>query len=305
MITSIFSKSKPINFIIVGILITLVFAAVNFQQVTNNLSTAPTTALKFLLVIFFVFLLNFIVSKNKLTQGNSYSIMTFGLLILMFPESTRHSNLLLSNLFVLFALRRLISLHSNLHIKKKLFDAGFWIACATLFYFWAFLFFALVMVALIYHSQNNIKNLVVPFIGISTFVLLLVSYNILMHDVYLLPSNFERFASLDFTPYNTKASILKLTIIFTSFLWTTFYFFNGLKDKNKKIRPSYFLVGWASFLAIFVAIIAPNKNGSEFIFLFAPFSIIMANYLEVISERWFKEIFPVLFVVVPVVSLLL
>jgi hypothetical protein len=54
-----------------------------------------------------------------------------------------------------------------------------------------------------------------------------------------------------------------------------------------------------------VALIAPNKNGSEFIFLFAPFSIILANYLEVISERWFKEVFPVLFIVVPIVSLLL
>ncbi|WP_370390345.1 DUF6427 family protein [uncultured Winogradskyella sp.] len=305
MITSIFSKSKPINFIIIGFLITLVFAFANYNQLVTNFASALSGLFKWLLIVFFIFLLNFIISKNKLAQGNSYAIMSFGLLILMFPESTRHSDLLMSNLFIMFALRRMISLHSNLHIKKKFFDAGFWIAFATFFYFWAFLFFALVLVALIYHSQNNIKNLLIPFVGIAAFIILLVAYNIVVHDVYFMPSNFKRFASLDFTPYNSKANILRLTVVLTSYLWTTVYFFNALSDKNKKLRPSYFLIAWASLLALFVAFIAPNKNGSEFIFLFAPFSIILANYLEVISERWFKEVFPVLFIVVPIVSLLL
>ena len=57
----------------------------------------------------------------------------------------------------MLALRRLISLQSKLDIKKKLFDAAFWITIATLFYFWSMLFFALVIVALIYYSQNDIK----------------------------------------------------------------------------------------------------------------------------------------------------
>ena len=40
--------------------------------------------------------------------------MTFGLLFGMFPEAMTHTDLLLSNLFVLFAFRRLISLHSKI-----------------------------------------------------------------------------------------------------------------------------------------------------------------------------------------------
>jgi hypothetical protein len=305
MITSIFSKSKPINFIIVAVFVVLLFVVTNYNLLFIDFSSALRTSSKLLMTVFLVFLLDFIISKNNLTQGNSYAIMTFGLLLGMFPQAMKYSDLLLANLFVMFALRRLISLQSKLDIKKKLFDAAFWITIATLFYFWSILFFALVIVALIYHSQNDIKNTIIPFIGVTTVMVLLLVYNILVHDVYIRPSNFQRYASLDFTPYNSKESIIKLTILFTSLIWILIYFFRTLADKNKKLRPSYFLIAWASIIAVLVAIISPIKNGSEFLFLFAPFSIIMANYIEVVSERWFKEVFVVFFIITPILTLLL
>ncbi|MBV7269178.1 DUF6427 family protein [Winogradskyella luteola] len=305
MITSIFSKSKPINFIIVVVFIILLFVISNFSVLFNELDETLKAILKLVIAVFLVFLLDFIISKNNLTKKNSYAIMTFGLLFGMFPEALKYSDFLFANLFVLFALRRLISLQSHLHIKKKLFDAGFWIMLATLFYFWSILFFALVIVALIYHSQNDIKNAIIPIVGVATLIVLLLVHNVILHNVFVRPSDFERFASLDYTPYNSRALILKFTILFTSFIWILIYFFKTLPDKNKRLRPSYFLIAWASIIAVLVGIIAPVKNGSEFIFLFAPFSIIMANYIEVISERWFKEVFVTLLIITPILSLLL
>jgi hypothetical protein len=305
MITSIFSKSKPINFIIVAVFVVLLFVVSNYGALFSDFDNALNSSFKLLITLFLVFLLDFVISKNNLTQANSYGIMTFGLLFGMFPQAMKYSDLLLGNLFVLFALRRLISLHSKLSIKKKLFDAAFWITIATLFYFWSILFFALVIVALIYYSQNDIKNIIIPFIGVVSVVVLLLVYNILVYDVYIRPSNFQRYASLDYTAYNSKESIIKLTVLFTSLVWILIYFFRILPDKNKKLRPSYFLIAWASIIAVLVALIAPIKNGSEFLFLFAPFSIIMANYIEVISERWFKEVFVVLLIITPIITLLL
>lgn len=305
MITSIFSKSKPINFIIIAVFVVLLFVITNYNLFFNDFNSALNSSFKLLITLFLVFLLDFIVSKNNLTQGNSYTIMTFGLLLGMFPQAMKYSDLLLANLFVLFALRRLISLHSKLHIKKKLFDAAFWITVATLFYFWSVLFFALVIVALIYYSQNDIKNVIIPFIGVVTVLVLLLVYNILIHDVYIRPSNFEQYASLDYTAYNSKENIIKFTVLFTALIWILIYFFRIVPDKNKKLRPSYFIIACASIIAVLVAIIAPVKNGSEFLFLFVPFSIIMANYIEVISERWFKEVFVVLLIITPIITLLL
>ncbi|GGW57053.1 hypothetical protein GCM10008085_05780 [Winogradskyella epiphytica] len=231
--------------------------------------------------------------------------MTFGLLFGMFPEVMKYSDLLLSNLFIVFALRRLVSLHSKLNIKKKLFDAAFWIALATLFFFWSILFFALVLVALIYYSQNDFKNVLIPFVGVATVAILLLTYNVLVYDTYLRPTDFQRFASLDYTAYNNKESILKFTVLFSAFIWTLIYYFKSIPEKNKRLKPSYFLMAWASIIAILIAIIAPVKNGSEYLFVFAPFSIIMANYIEISSERWFKEGFVALLIITPIIGLLL
>lgn len=305
MITSIFSKSKPINFIIVAVFVVLLFVITNYDLLFSDLNSASKAVFKLGITLFLVFLIDFIVSKNNLTHNNSYAIMTFGLLFGMFPQVMKYSDLLLSNMFILFALRRLISLQSKINIKKKLFDAAFWIAIAMLFYFWSVLFFALVIVALIYYSQNDVKNTIIPFVGLATVVVLLMVYNIIVHDVFIKPTNFERFASLDYTPYNSKSSILKLTVLFASYIWILVYFFRTIPDKNKKLKPSYFIIAWTSIIAFLIAIIAPIKNGSEFIFLFAPFSIIMANYIEVISERWFKEVFVVLLIITPAIALLL
>lgn len=305
MITSIFSKSKPINFIIVAVFVVLLFVITNASLLFSDFNGALTALFRLLISLFLVFILDFVVSKNKLTQNNSYALMTMGLLFCMFPEVMQHSNLLVSGLFICFGLRRLVNLQSRIDTKKKLFDAAFWIGLATLFYFWAILFFALVIVALIYYSQNDVKNVIIPFIGLALVLVLLMVYNVLIHDVFIRPSNFERYASLDYTPYNTKASILKLTVLITTFVWILFSFFRILPDKNKKLKPSYFLIAWASIIAMLLVIIAPTKNGSEFIFLFMPFSILMANYLEVISERWFKEVFVALLIVTPIISLLL
>ncbi|NNE32379.1 MAG: hypothetical protein HKN40_08425 [Winogradskyella sp.] len=305
MITSIFSKSKPINIILVVVFLVLLFILSGYTTVFNNLDAIAGGAAKLFITLFSVFLLDFIISKNSLTKRNSYAIMTFGLLFGLFPNALKYSDLLLSNLFILFALRRIISLHTRVSLKKKFFDAAFWIAMATLFYFWAILFFAILIVALIYHSQNDIKNTIIPFTGIAAVAILLFSYNIIFYDQYLRATNFDLSASLDYTPYNSAESIIKLTALFVAFIWIIVYYFRTLGDKNKKLRPSYFLIAWSAVIAILIAIIAPIKNGSEYLFLFAPFSVIMANYIEIITERWFKEIFVAMFIIIPIVSLLL
>lgn len=305
MITSIFSKSKPINFIIVAAYVSLLFVITNYTLLSSDFDNTSAAFFRWAITLFLVFLLDFVVSKNNLTQRNSYAIMTFGLLLGMFPEAMAQTNLLLSNLFIIFALRRLISLHSKLNIKKKLFDAAFWIAIASLFFFWSILFFALVIVALIYYSQNDFKNVIVPFTGIATALILLLIVNIIIYDTFFRSTDFERYASLDFTAYNSKENILKFTVLFSAFVWTLIYYFRIIPDKNKKLKPSYFIMAWASIIAVLVAIISPIKNGSEYLFLFAPFSVVMANYIEVISERWFKEVFIALLILTPLVSLLL
>ena len=58
-------------------------------------------------------------------------------------------------------------------------------------------------------------------------------------------------------------------------------------------------------ISLLVVAVAPDKNGSEFLFLFAPLSIIITNYLETISEKWFKETLLLGLIATPIIILML
>lgn len=236
-----------------------------------------------------LFVLDFFVSKNNLTKRNSYKILMFGLFVAVLPETLGNSKLLVANLFVLLALRRIISLRSRKEIKKKLFDAAFWISLATLLFFWASLFYILIFVALLLHSIVDIKNWIIPLIGVLCVAIIAASYMIVTGiDIETYLHGFFD-VSFDFTSLNSKRMIIAATLLLSYGTWASFYFMRSIKQQLKSYRPSFVIVIMSSLFALIIILVSPYKDGSEFIFLLAPLSIIMSNYLEIIPERWFKE----------------
>ena len=307
MITSVFSKSKPINFLIVFLITVLAFSIVKFRYFQEPLSAvviAKQTAI-FLLVYLSVLLLNFVVNKNSLTQKNNLEILLFGLFFLIMPESLIDSNVIAANFLVLLALRRLLSLRSNKNVKQKLLDAALWIALASLFSFWAILFFVLIIIALLLYTDNDIKHWVIPFVGLITIFVISVSASILLYGEYFMFLKSKPYLSLDFSMYNSISFWVAITLFFSFGLWSTFYYLNSLRKKMKMVRPSFKLVFAALVIAFVIIVISPNKNGSEFLFFFAPLAIIITNYIESISEKWFKEVFLAILVLTPIVLLML
>jgi len=307
MISSFFSKAKPIHFVIVCLILLLSFSTAKFYTIsaTFNLGLLFKETGLFLVCLATVFILDFLASRNNLTKKNSYKILIFSLFVALLPESILNSNLLFSNLFVLLAIRRIISLKSNKDIKKKLFDAAFWISIATLFYFWAILFYTLIFIGLILYRIVDVKNYIVPFIGILTVGVLSSSYMILTgQDLLGYFNNLIEF-SFDFSSLNSQRIVISSTIILTYGIWSLLYFIRYLKSKSKKSRPSFILLIFAALIGLVIIAVSPHKNGSEFIFLFAPLSIIITNYLETISEKWFKESLLLGLVFTPILILML
>lgn len=302
MITRFFNTSRPIHFVLVAFysLITFVFIRrTQFESGFDVILMLKEIAL-FGIVLFSIFILDFFSSKNNLTQKNNFIILIFCLFFALIPNTLKHANILLSNLCVLFALRRLLSLKSNLRVKKKLFDAAFWIAIASLFYFWSILFFILVIAALVFYGIGQVKNWIVPLIGVLTVVLLVISYNITWGNTFGDFSQYFMLPSFDFSSYNNLSFIISITIFITLSLWATFYYFKMLNDKSRSQKPSFILVFIAVLISMTIVIIVPNKSGSEFIFIFAPMVIIMTNYIESLKNHWFAEVFVWLLTITPI-----
>ncbi len=305
MLTSIFSKSKPVNFVIIAVLVVITFVTHTYSKgVLVDFSILKLIIPPFI-VLFYVFLTDFIISKNDLTKKHSYGILILGLSIIIFPEIFNNLDKLIANLLALFALRRLFSLHTKRSLSKKFFDAVFWISLASLFYSWVILYLIIVVVALVNYWQSEIKYVVVSIFGALTVFVLLLVFNIVYNDSYILKTNFNFDFSFDISNYNNAWDILRLTILSSVFLWSTVYYLKTISSKNRKQKPIYVLVLVAAIISMGIGIIAPEKNGSEFIFFIVPFSVIVANYLEMIKEKWFKEVFLFLLLLIPVSRLFL
>lgn len=307
MIARFFSTSKPIHLVIVILLTLTLFLAGRISNYENMISVGfiLKQLIIYLIILTSIIVLNFLVSKNDLTKKNSYKILLFSLFLIILPITFQINNVLISNLFILLALRRIISLRSNIKVKKKLFDAAFWIGIASLFYFWAILFFPLIIAALFFYSIGQIKNWIVPFIGLLTVILITISYSILITNHFSEPSNYFDTIGFDFTTYNSNHLIIGITILTSLGIWSLFFYIKNLKEKIKKYRSSHILIIVALLISVAIVLIVPNKNGSEFIFMFAPLSIVMANYVESIKEQWFTEFFVWILILTPVSYLML
>lgn len=307
MISNFFSKSKPIHYIIVSAILFLVFVlfrSLGFIDDFSLMFLANQIGL-FCVILLSVFIFDFLVTRNGLTKNNSYNILLFSLFLAIFPQTLLNSRILFANFFVLLALRRIISLRSQKEIKKKIFDASFWIALATLFYFWASVFFIMIFAALLVYLIADVKNYLIPFVGAAAVAILVILYFIVLNKDLSAFVNTMFDYSFDFSTLNSKRIIIGSIVLFSTGLWSMFYYLKNMKSQMKSYRPSFKLVVLYALLGLFIIAIAPSKNASEYLFLLAPLSIVVTNYVEAIPKKWFKETLLWVMVLTPLVLLVL
>jgi len=307
MISRFFGKPKPINSVIAASLLLLVFVFAKISVITEPFSLYLffKQAGIFLLCLLTVFLLDFLVSKNNLTRKNSYKILMFVLFVALLPKSILNTSYIIANIFVLLALRRLISLRSKKSIKKKLFDATFWISLAVLFCPWCILFYVLIIISLFLNSIVDMKNWVIPILAVVAVVVIGWSFMIVTGIDYVEYISGMFATSFDFSNLNDLRIIVAITLLLSYGNWAIIFYIRQLKSKKKNYRPSFIIILFAELIALAIAIIIPNKNGSEFLFLFAPLAIIVTNYIEIVEEKWFKEVLLLLLIIAPIVNLIL
>jgi hypothetical protein len=307
MITSFFNKSKPIYFVAVVFVTLLAFVIGRIIEVNQAKTIDFLLKQAGLLFVVYasIFLLDFIVSKNSLTNKNNYEILLFSLFLLFITQSTSSSNIVLSNFFVLLGLRRIISLRSSKNTKKKLFDAAFWISIATLFYFWAILFFGLILLSLALYSDHSIRHWVIPFLGVLTVFIISCGVSVVLHDSFFGIFSITPKVSYNFNSYNSVKYLIAITVLLSFGVWSSIFYLQNIKKKKKAFRVSFKTIVLAALMGFLIVLLAPEKNGSEFLFLFAPLAIILANYIDTIQEKWFSETFVWVLIVLPFLLLLL
>lgn len=317
MLTSFFGKSNPVNYLILGgfIVAGYLLGTVLHTEIYLTPYVFFNHAAFILVSLLNMFLLDFIIRKNNLTQNNTYAIFFFTGFLTMLPVIFLQHKIILANLFLLLALRRLMSLRSDKNSEKKILDASVWISVATLFYFWSLLLFVPLWLAIAQKPNSNYKQMLVPITGFLAVGTIHTAYQLLANDTLLWFLGGKIAVGLDFSAYNAAAILVPVTIILAFYIWAVLHRMFKISKVSLKERPNLVLLMVVSVTTLFIALGAPEKTGAELLFVLAPFAILSANYIESpekehyrekdMTEFWFKEIMLWLLVILPFVFLFL
>jgi hypothetical protein len=283
MITSVFKKSTPLNFILVVILMLVFFLIYQFQDLTwtNSASSILKKVLIFTILLASVFITNFIAKKNGLSKDSSYTIFFYFLFLLFFPSILNNTNLIASNFFILLALRRLISLQSLKASKEKIFDASLWIFVAALFHFWSILYIILVFISIIFHVSRDYRNWVLPFIaffavGISSMLFSLIFYK----DVFgYINANAIIDFKIDYFTNNYQNA--SFSIYLTIAMFFVISMFASLSNKPLLLHSSFKKIITSFFIGIIIFTISSNKSNDLLVFTFAPLAMMATSHIEI------------------------
>ena len=305
MISSFFNRAKPINLLLIALYVGFFYWMTQFCLYDTQW-TVPAFFARFtgfVVLVFSIFLTNFIIRKNALCEGNSYAPLLFVAFLSLFPQIFRSGEIIMANLFVLLALRRMISIRSLIQIKQKIFDAALWICVAALFYEWALLFLLVVFASILVYRLGDYRNWLVPFVSAFVVVLLLFTYVIWFADLEWVKEVFP--FSVNFYSIKTKTVgfILPVALIIFFSLLALAAFIANYKAKPSAIQSSLLLIIITLLAAAGVAAVSNNRESDEVVFAFFPASVLITNYLQLISRKWWKEFILWLFVILPVVLL--
>jgi MFS family permease len=305
MITTIFSKSNPFNYILISVLLILSFFIYQFNQnFVLTLKSGFTIAGIILLLIGTLLVSNFLSIKNVLVKNNTYPILFYFLFLICCPMIFQNMNLVVSNTFIVLALRRLLSVQSLKKVKQKLFDASMLIFLASLFQFWTILFILAVFATVIFHVSRDYRNWILPYIALFASIILFL-FSSFLFDETLITYFFD---SIDI---NTSLNYFPNTFqnVGFAFFCTISALFVGFMAINYSKKPlishaSYKILIFAYIIGIFVFVLSPNKNNGQLVFCFLPLAIFAANYFENQDVFWTKETTSIIFTIVAIVCFL-
>lgn len=301
MLTSFFSKSKPVNTIVVIVYMSLGFIMANFSVSNKGFDVGRTLKLigVWLLYIFTMFVLNFISQKNELTRRTSFKILLFASFTLAFPNALLNAEIIVTGVFIILAIRRVLSLRSGRHMERKLFDAALCIGFASLVFFWSYIYILVILVALLYYGRSSWRYWIIPFLPFVALSILTICYVLYIEADSSFIIDFIDDNSFDFGQYSQIKLLLPIAFIISFFFWTIGSFLKESAAVSMALRPTYILVLVFALVALLFVVVVPGKNGREWYIFAIPFAIMATSFFENASSKWIAEVLLWIIILLP------
>ena len=291
MLASIFSKSRPINYVLIGGALVLFYVLYLLKDTAWTSSYFLVIKKLGLLLLLggSLLLTGFITLKNTLTRANSFALALFLFFLVLFPTTLSNENVIIANFCLLLSLRRLISLQSLITPKEKIFDASFWIFAATIFHFWCIIFIVLVFISIVFHVSRDYRNWIIPFIAFFAVGVIYLLIGLMVGHQFFNHILEEITPSFDFTYFENIYQNIALAIYASIVALFVGPYVVSIRSKPLNLQASHKKVLFSFLAGVAIYVLSAEKNNSFLTFTFAPLAIMGANYIESQDNKWIRE----------------
>jgi len=283
MLANFFSKSKPVNFILIIVLFLIYYVLDSFIYRSVAINLEVLVAIPLFLGIFF--LCNFIITKNRLTKDDSYAFLLFVVGLGCLPQLNVAYIVLVKYVILFLFLRRIYSLRTLKSVYEKLFDSGLWLGVLFLISAENILYLFLLFIAVLLFIKITFRTVLIPILGFLTPLFIFFTYHFFVDTLANFYEVFEIIFTLDFNSY--KASIYVVSMVafglvtFISILLRSSRIFS-VSNRFKRswsLLLSHLLVAFGSLFLI------DAKDGTELIALLIPSTILIANWIQSVERK--------------------
>lgn len=204
------------------------------------------------------------------------------------PEFLHLSPLLMANTFLLIAISELLKVYKNPSCANNIFNVGFWVAVASLFYpsYLIFIIFGLMgLNSLRAYSFREwlmlLSGGLVPYILMGAYTFWIDQLNIFWNLQF-----FQNFAFLDFQAQPAPDVYFKIAFVDLFLLVAVFsyslYVFKKVMQVQKKIGILYWALFWSGTTLLFQA----NIQLDHMLIMAIPLGMMISLNFQSLSNRW-------------------
>jgi hypothetical protein len=287
MIADFFKQSKPIVFLFLGILLSLLYYTYFIVNKDLTLSLQQTGLIilnHFILVVTFI-LFELSIKHYEIQKGHSLASLFFVLFVgLIIPDITSYHELLSFLILSLGTIRIFASIEAeekNLYI----YEAVLLIAIASLFYKPAILYLILVLAAILLFSRSNWRYFVIPVFSISTLIIFVEFYFLLRYDTVARLDFFIPKIEYSLEVYRLRLNPTLITFWIVSCLVCIYqiYSVKRIRSLYHKKMATFFLI----FLLLSVLSIGFKSSTLSGLWLMSiwPLCIYLGDFISRIKKR--------------------
>jgi len=256
------------------------------------------TILAFLILLSEGIFLNYIIRNENFISRNSYlPMLIFFILMSSSTNLLTITPALFSNLFLILSLRIIFNFYDEEEPFLQVFNAGFFIAIASLFYLPSAIFLLLFWISFFVFSQYTWRNWLISIIGFITPYLFLIVYYFWFDKLEIFVDNYLMFFMNFNSPiadYSIFAYVFLISFVFLLLLSLNNLLLK-LNEKVIKIRKLSLILIWFIVFAIFSFVYAGSNLIIHSTILFIPASVIIANYFFYVKKLfWVNVLFTIM-----------